>query len=288
VDSLRRHKYTYGIFGAGVLLIVGTLVVLNRAGISQVGGPTGLDTIGELLPTNRPLPIPVTPPPVIAGVGATTTKIPTPTPATPPPVQPPPREYFDWNSFVTALTHYSVQGNMSTSATPEAYAYIPTGLFTPHVQVPTANMTNAQKALYGWGNDAGAIIISFETSHPNQPSTLTNFIQDRQNPLKIAAMKQLGDGLAAVGDGIDNVGDAPTSIKSAAHGLANAYRDIGTKLAAIPDAQGDDATVKAILTYDKAAEAFIGKFVDVVTIFQASDIQFTQGEPGSVFMFPSN
>jgi hypothetical protein len=76
-------------------------------------------------------------------------------------------------------------------------------------------------------------------------------------------------------------------MKTAAPALADAYRDIGHKLSAIPDAAGDSATVQAIMTYDKSADAFVGKFVNVVTILQANGIKYAQSEPGGVFMMPS-
>jgi hypothetical protein len=148
-------------------------------------------------------------------------------------------------------------------------------------------MSDSQKALYGWGTDAGNIILSYENEHPNQPQILTDQMQDRQNPVKIAALKKLGSDLVVTGDAIDAIGTPPPQLSTAGPALAAAYREIGHNLALIPDAGGDDATVKAILAYNKSAEAFAKKYVQVVLVFQANDVKFTQNEPGSVFMFPS-
>jgi hypothetical protein len=151
---------------------------------------------------------------------------------------------------------------------------------------PLNKMNASQQKLYGWGSDAGSVILSYENLHPNQVAILTNFIQDREDAGKIAAMKQLGADLQGVGNSLETI-LPPPQMSAAAPALANAYREIGRNLAAIPDAKGDEALVKAILFYNKSAEDFVQKYVNVVLIFQANDVKFTQDEPGGVFMFPS-
>lgn len=165
---------------------------------------------------------------------------------------------------------------------------MPSNLLSLPAQEPVAAMTDSQKALYAWGSDVGSIIQAYENAHPNQAATLTDHMQDRDNPTKIAAMKQLGADLKNVASSMDNIGTAPPQMVSAGQALTAAYRDIGEKLAAVPDAKGDEAIVKAILTYNSAAEDFARKFVSVVLIFQANGVKFAQNEPGSVFMFPGN
>jgi len=279
---------------AGILIFIGTLVVLNRAGISPVGGTSGLDINGVIQNTNSASPIPVAPPPVRpTAVNVPLTKLTgNSSPASTPPPSPP-SETFDWSSFITALTHPSTQtsnasGNGQNTGISDAYSFIPSGLVSPQEPKSTFTMSDSQKALYGWGQDAGSVIKGYEDSHPNQPAILTDYMQDRQSTSKIAAMKQLGADLQGVGDSIDGVGSAPPQMSTAGPALADAYREIGRNLAAIPDVQGDNATVQAILTYDKSAEAFAKKYVNVVLIFQANDVAYTQNEPGGVFMFPAS
>lgn len=291
MDSIKRHRYVTALVIAGTIFAIGVIVVLNRAGISEVGNANGLDINGVLQASNNAEPIPGAPPPVRpAGVNVPYTDIHAPaknTPAQNP--QPTSDNSFNWSSFVASLSHPPKQntGTQSTS-TSEAYSFFPSGLISPALQEPLTSMTASQKALYGWGEDAGGVILGYEQEHQNQPQILTDHMQDRQNPAKIAAVKKLGTDLQAVGDAIDGVGDIPPQMSTAGPALANAYREIGRNLAAIPDAKGDDATVKAILLYNKSAEAFVKKYVQVVLIFQANDVKFTQSEPGGVFMFPSS
>lgn len=263
---------------------------MNRAGITYSGNTGGFNYSGVLQGTNSPVPIPVAPPPTrpqgtstpYVNVFATSSKNP------PPPISPVTDTSFDWGSFITALTHPPKQTDTGSSTSiSDAYAFIPTGLFSIPEPQSAITMPESQKPLYNWGQDAGSIVLSFEGEHPNQPQVLTDFINDRQNPSKIAAMKQLGADFAAVGENISNIDPDPSQMKTAAPALAKAYKEIGQNLAAIPDAVGDEALVKAILTYDTSAEAFVQKFVNVVQILQASGVKYSQNEPGGVFMFPS-
>jgi hypothetical protein len=291
MDKIERHPYVTALVIAGTVFTIGALIVLNRAGISPAGNSNGLSINGVILPTNSAEPLPVAPPPSRpTPVNVPYTNVTSPTP--PPAVNPPPAEVtpFNWNSFVALLTHTSTQASTSTKgpSISDSYTFIPSGLFSPPQAQSQTEMSASQKALYGWGEDAGGVILGYEDSHPNQPQILTDHIQDRENPAKIAAMKKLGSDLEAVGEDIEGVGDAPPQISAASHALAAAYHEIGRNLAAIPDAKGDDATVKAILAYDKSAEAFVQKFVNVVLVFQANNVKFTQNESGRVFMFPSS
>jgi len=288
---MKRHHYTSALVVAGVLFVIGGIIVVNRSGTSYTGNPNALNIDGVIQGTGSAQPIPAAPPPqkpvavdvpytnVTAPANTTSTETPKPTPDT----------TFDWNSFITALSHPSAQtgGTSQNNGLSEAYSFIPTGLFSPPKPQSALDMPDSEKPLYAWGQSAGEAILSFEDSHPNQPQILTDFIQDRQNPTKINAMKQLGADLSMVGDNILNIDSVP-QMATAGKGLANAYHEIGQKLAAIPDAKGDEATAQAILTYDKSADAFVQKFVNVVNILQANGVKYAQNEPGAVFMFPSS
>ncbi len=262
---------------------------MNRSALSPASNISGLDINGVIQANNSALPITNNPRPVRpSAVDVPYTKVNTAT--APAPTPPPASDAFDWNSFFASLTHSSqtqnpVPGDTSIS---DAYAFVPTGLISAQTQADVHKMTATQKALYNWGNDAGGAIQSYENNHPDQPAILTNFMQDRQNPAKIAAMKQLGADLQAIGNSFDTLMGIPPQLSTAAPALADAYREIGRNLAIIPDAAGDEATVKAILTYDKSAEEFVHKFVAVALILQANGIQFTQDEGGGVFMFPNS
>jgi hypothetical protein len=292
MEPAKRHQYIWALLGAGTLFLVGTIVVIQHAGVTTAGGGGAINIIGYIQPTNTALPLPVTPQPVrptginvpIKNNISTSTKT-TDTSQT----QTQPDSPFDWKSFVAILTHAPKPGATSTGsgAISDVYSFIPSGLISLPEPQSTITMPASQKPLYSWGQDAGTAIQSFEESHPNQPQVLTDFINDRQSASKIAAMKQLGADLSGVGDLISTIDPVPSQMNTAGPALANAYHEIGRNLAAIPDAKGDDATVKAILTYDKSAEAFVQKFVNVVNIFQANGVKYSQDEPGGVFMFPN-
>jgi len=288
----KRNRYISGLFAAGALVLIGAALVINRSGTASTGNPYGLNISGVIQSGGSALPTPVAPPPQKpGGVNAPYVNVKATSTATTTQVTQPAQDssFFDWNSFVAALSHPPKASAATSSDTgiSEAYSFIPTGLFSPPSPQTSMDMTDSQKALHGWGQSAGEIILAFESSHTNQPATLTDFIQDRQNASKIASMKQLGADLTSVGDSIAAIDPLPPQMQTAGPGLADAYREIGRNLAAIPDAKGDDATVKAILTYDKSAEAFIQKYVNVVNILATNGIKYTQDEPGGVFMFPS-
>ena len=147
-------------------------------------------------------------------------------------------------------------------------------------------MTTEQHALYEYGNQVGGDIQGFELSHPNQPATLQDFAEDRTNATKIAAMKKLGADYVALGDLIASTDPVPTQMKSAQDSLAASYRDIGTKLGQIPDANKSNASlVQAMLTYDATAERYVDSFVNFAQIFSANGVKFSNSDAGSAFVF---
>lgn len=192
---------------------------------------------------------------------------------------------FDFAAFAAALSRPKTARPVDTSETSSAYDFIPTGLLaTTTLAKPR---TSLQNQLYMYGNEVGDTIVSFENSHPDQPAILKNQMEQRDDPSAIAALKGLGNDLAHVGDTLAAMELVPTQAKSAHLALADAYRNIGTKLAAVPDARGDDAIFEAIVTYNASAEDFAKKYVSLAQIFQAYDVTFSPGDGGSLFVFPS-
>ncbi len=292
MDQLFKNHYVAVLFAAGFILLMGTLTVLNRSVISPSTAGNGWNVNGVIADTNPAVPIPTTPAPVrptqsdtpytyISPLGSKEKK-----PATAAATES--DNGFSWDSFISSLSHGHTPSHTDTdnSSISDAYAFIPTSFIS--TTEPIKLETPSQKALYSWGSDAGNEIQNYENSHPDQVAILTNFMQDREDAGKVAAMKKLGADLIAAGDGIANIDPIPSQMKQAGPALAESYREIGRNLAAIPDARGDDNVVKAILAYDSSAEHFVQSYVAVALIFQANAITFTQGEPGSVFMFPGS
>jgi len=174
----------------------------------------------------------------------------------------------------------TADGNTDPS---DAYSFIPNGL----ISIPDTSTkdTPAQAALRSYGNDIGAVIQSFEQSNPDQVAILKNFMEDRNDPDKAEAMRKLGGGLNYIGTLIEQESPVPSQMKAPQAALAAGYHEIGKLLAAIPDAKGDDNVYNAIVTYDSAAERFVGSFVNFALIFPASGVNFSQDESGSIFMF---
>jgi hypothetical protein len=192
---------------------------------------------------------------------------------------------FDFATFAAALSRPKSSKPVDTGEPSSAYDFIPTGLIA--TTTLTKARTSLQNQLYMYGNDVGDTITSFENSHPDQPAILKNQMEQRDDPAAAAALRGLGDDLAHVGETLAAMDLVPTQARSAHAGLAAAYTDIGTKLAAVADAKGDDATYAAIVSYDKAADDFAKKYVALAQVFQAYDITFSPGDGGSLFVFPS-
>lgn len=173
--------------------------------------------------------------------------------------------------------------NLNTTDVSGAYEFIPQGM----ISLPdTSNHdTPAQEELRNFGNDVGSVVQSFELSNPDQPSILKNFMEDRDNPEKIAGMKRLGAQLRDVGTQIAQLDPIPAQMKPSLLDLSAHYQEIGKLLAAVPDAKGNDNLYEAIVTYDQAAERFVTSLVNFALLFPAAGIKFSQDEPGSVFMF---
>lgn len=195
---------------------------------------------------------------------------------------------FDFQAFVAALSSAKPANRVDNAADTgtDAYAFIPSGLIATTTLMSTR--TPLQEKLYLYGNDVGDTIVSFEHSHPDQPAVLKNHIEQQDNPEAIAALKALGNDLAHVGDSLSAMELVPAQAAAAHRALADAYRSIGTKLAAVPDAKGNDPLYDAIVSYNAAAEDFAKKYVALALVFQSYGVTFSPGDGGSIFVFPSS
>lgn len=297
MHRLRNHPYLDAVVAAGILLVVGALVVRARSSVSPAGTDTPLATwaggggIAARGVTRSLTAAPVTerrgtlsgtravsygPVPLNAGNGARA-------------IVPINEEQTDisLDALFAQLSKPASRGSAAArdDGASSAYAFIPGGLIA--TTTPGKARTPDQDALYGYGNEVGDAIQSFERDNPNQPAVLKNFMESRTDSDAIAAMKKLGAALAALGATLKHMDEytVPPAAGAAHAALAKSYADIGAKLSAIPDAQGDEALLKAIDTYDTAAEAFAKKYVALVRIFQSYGVVFSPGDGGSVFTF---
>ncbi len=297
---VRNHPYFDALFAAGVLILVGVLIVRARVGVVPAsetditwgGGGVALDT------TSRPTNIPSQGAGDASHAGGSITRAETKGYI---PLNPGTSARagsnaghggadFNFDALVAQLSRpqSSASGGRSagSDAITSAYAFIPRGLIAT---TSASSRTPLQDALSTYGNEVGDTIQSFENSNPNQAVILKNFIENRADAGAIAAMKKLGAEMARVGNTLGGMDPEiiPVPVRSAHTALVASYKDIGTKLSAIPDAaaSGDTTLLAAIETYDAAANAFVKRYVALALIFQSYGVAFSPNEGGSSFTF---
>jgi len=283
---LFSHPYTIALVFAGILLLVGGVVVVNRAPVQPEGEEMRWGGVG----TNLQNPLQsaaglrqenarqdlyaevLKGPPFFYG-GA---------PAQIPTVQPG-GDDFDFEGFLASLTRRSSESNAGDSSTPDAYSFIPRGLLS--IASHEKERTETQQKLYDYGNEVGSYIETYESTNHNAPQILKDQFEDRQDGVKNDALRGLASGLSRVGASLGGMEEVPGEVDSAHARLAASYVDMGEKLAGIPDATSDQALLDAMLTYNASVEAFSKNFVALAILFSAHGVSFTPEDPGSVFTF---
>ena len=198
---------------------------------------------------------------------------------------------FDFNSFMKSLLQSSSKtpsGQQPTSVnnanTENTYMGIPLdAISTP--STGASARTNAQQALYQYGNEAGSYIQSYEQFHSNQAAVVQDYFADRGNPTKVAALQKLGADIKDIGISLKKIENVPAPVATAHLTLADSYIDAGTKLAAQTSAQSNSDLLKAINTYNSAAEKYIRSYVTLAETFPTHGVFFAPEDPGSVFSF---
>jgi hypothetical protein len=193
---------------------------------------------------------------------------------------------FDFNAFISMLSSENqptAVPQSDTTAPSNAYAFIPSGF----VSVASASKpkTPQQQALYDYGNEVGSLIQSFEQENPNASQVLWDQAQDRTDAGKAAALTRLAQGLSALGDSIAAIEIVPAPVQTAHEALAQSYRALGTKLALVPQAQGDAAFIAAVNAYNAAAQTFVTNYVSMANLFVMQGVSFSQTDAGSLFSF---
>jgi hypothetical protein len=184
---------------------------------------------------------------------------------------------------LSASSHISSAAGSSTVDTSFAYQFIPTGLIA--TTTPGTKRSAAQQALYEYGNEVGSYIQSYESRAGNVPQILKDQVEDRTDPQKGQAVKGIGSALIYIGTQMEKMQNVPSGAAGMHLALAKSYEDIGKKLQAIPDSQGDQAFIAAIQSYDAAADTFAKNYVALADYFSVSQVKFSAADPGSVFTF---
>lgn len=194
---------------------------------------------------------------------------------------------FDFNAFMAELTQENTPPNTpgqsgADSSPAETYSFIPKGFVA--VGTPTSTRNAVQQALFNYGNEAGSLVESFETAHRDQAQVLKNWLEDRSDTTKAAAVVQLGRALWETGKAMLSL-DTPETAAAANKALADSYMEIGANLALVPKTERDTDLLKAIETYNASADTFTKNYIALVNIFGAYDVQFSASDPGSAFTF---
>ncbi len=207
------------------------------------------------------------------------------------PITPPSADGFEGDdggdlSKLLALISQSVSGNnsaLATSSGESAFSLIPQGLIS--IETYGKKLTPEQEALHTYGNEAGAILQSYESMHPNASQPLKDHAEDRQNADKARLVEQLGFDMALLGRELTSIEVVPAAIKAAHEAYATTYRIVGTNLTKVAGAKTDEEYLAAIEAYNQSVDSLSKRFFALVTLFGAHEVTFSQSETGSVFVF---
>lgn len=281
---IRRHPYAAVSAVAGLLLIIGALIVESRTATQ----PSTLSVWGG---SGAPLlnPTSYTPGTIVSERPSTlgdTSVSPIYIPPRAQDSEAPAPETLDFDTFVASLV--SPAGTKSVAATTSSdtglsYSLIPRGLIA--TETSTRSRSPEQQALFTYGNDAGSYIQTYEDSNKNASVALRDQAEDRQNPQKMQAVKLVAAGLITAGESLLGMEDLPSSVASIHKALAQSYIESGRALSKVPDANGDDAFLAAINAYNSTADVLVKNYVALATMFPLAGVTFSTQDPGSVFMF---
>ena len=296
MEWFRSHPYLFALGVAAALVVIGAFVVVNRSpttlssstltwqgGVPPSAYQTGTSSQSSLTPEQIAQE-------VIQGQSGENVALSTLSPAT---------SSSDTSisgsfDYVALLAQISANSSGKNSSGPppaggspsiisQAYQFIPQGLIASTVQ--PKKMTASQQALYLYGNEVGGEIQSFETLHTNEAQILKDQAEDRTDPVKAAAVVNLGQELAAIGVFMQGMQDVPSSVAALHSALAQSYEDIGAKLQLVAQANSDTAFVQAVENYDSTTNTFVHNYATLAQYFSAQGILFSSQDPGNVFTF---
>ncbi len=282
---LERHPYAAMSALAGIVLIIGALIVESRTsakpGTLSVWGGTGAPLLN---PTSySPNAIVSAMPQSHGNPGISPIYIP-PT-QTQSADEPGATEEFDFDAFVSALTQPAGPKATPTSSGDMGaiYSLIPSGLIATTTPEPVR--TEAQQRLFNYGNDAASYIQTYEDSNRNASVALRDQAEDRQDPQKKQAVKLVAAGLRTAGESLLGMEELPPLVVGTHKALAESYIEVSRELTKVPDANGDEAFIAAINAYNAAADTLVQNYVSLATAFSLAGVTFSPQDPGSIFTF---
>lgn len=191
---------------------------------------------------------------------------------------------FNWEALMAQLVQ--PQGD-THQTTPESglglYSFIPSGLIS--VSNSEQERTEAQEALFEYGNNVGSFIRAFDDSHANMLQVLKDAYQDRGNAQKVQAAARIGQDYIHLGEELESMDAIPAEVGGMHAALAKAYKTAGQNLIAKLQTKSDQEFLTAVNTYNASVDQFQKSYIALVTLFEVAEVQFSQYDPGSVFMF---
>ncbi len=281
MDWFHRHLLTTLSLFAGTMLIAGALFVITRAPVpaQQPSAWSGISAfVDPSAHPGNPV-LDALPKPSFSGADPIFRPL--------SPAQRP-DDTNNGDDLSTLLASLTGSGSLNTTASSTTepsrlFDFIPRGL------IATSSPANArspeQQVIYEYGNEVGSYIQSYESRNRTLVQVLKDQLEDRVDAAKGARVKSVGADLIYVGQSLENMEQVPEGARSLHGALAKSYREIGEKLQKVPDAQGDQAFLDALHTYNAAADTFARHFVALATYFSLNNVTFSQSDPGSVFSF---
>ncbi|MBI4079999.1 hypothetical protein HY414_02120 [Candidatus Kaiserbacteria bacterium] len=285
MNWIRAHPYVATLVATLTVILVGTLVVLNRSGVQpqstglRAWGGVGSDLFdptadvapgAQTQPDNLYSQVQSGPPFYYAPAAQ---QLPTASQ----------EDDFDFNAFIATLADSSKASVNIISGSPlDAYSFIPQGLIS--TSTPARRLSPTQQAIFDYGNEAGSYIQSYEERYRAAPQILKDQFEDREDPEKNAALLSLAGALEDIGFQLEGI-EAPSPVSAAHKKVAASYKELGQKLALVPNAKSDQAILDAILSYNAAAEVYVQNYVALATLIGAYGVSFSPEDAGSVFTF---
>jgi hypothetical protein len=296
MEWIRTHTYASALAVASIVVILGGILVVSRSGTPT---PTGVSAwngnaaaLGPTTPAVQPADQAGSS--ALANQNYATQTLPyaqnAPVMDSQGTVEMSNGNTYDFNALAAELSNPALKSAANTTTTTgtsaiNAWDYIPSGLIS--IQNASSGRSPVQQSLYQYGNEVGSLIMGYDAAHTDQSQILSNANNDRQNAAKQAAVERIGQDLETVGQGIAEITDAPATAQADNDALSKSYIDVGEKLVAVGKAEPlqDPALVAAIKTYDTAVNSFNETYVALANLFSSYSVNFSSGDPGSVFTF---
>jgi hypothetical protein len=281
------HAYITGLIIASILLVSGTALVSQRAPLSGIDTNTtwsgaGISLFSGLQRGSAPEETRIRTEDILQGQRKDTSYTILPAGAG---FEAAPGTDFNWEALMAELVRPPGAGAQSTEATNlGVYAFIPQGLIA--VREATQERSETQDILFEYGNAVGSFIVAFDDSHANMLQILKDAYQDRENAQKVAAAAQIGRDYVQLGAELEGI-TAPAQVGGLHQRLADAYKRVGRLMIAKVQAKNDTDFLAAVNAYNAGVDQFQKEYLALVTLFSVAEVQFTDYDPGRVFMFQS-